>query len=111
MSLHDAQGKVCFQGEQFPEKIHPINKKDLQRDFLKTIQPTYLLGILFLLPEVYMFPNWKTAAWGGLMLPGMITYNEYLSCYTKSLFANTFVYTEQNWYLEWRKQLTLSKIS
>lgn len=65
MSLHDAQGKVCFQGEQFPEKIHPINKKDLQRDFLKTIQPTYLLGILFLLPEVYMFPNWKTAAWGG----------------------------------------------
>lgn len=49
-SLHDAQTSVCFQGDRFSERIHPINNKDLKRDSLKIIQPTYLLEILFVLP-------------------------------------------------------------
>lgn len=74
---HDAQTKGVFSGRSNFRK-NTSEVKELERDSLKASRAYLPLRKSFVLPCVYTFPSWKTAAFKGLTLPWMIMNSEYL---------------------------------
>lgn len=73
----DAQTKGVFSGRSNFRK-NTSEVKELERDSLKASRAYLPLRKSFVLPCVYTFPSWKTAAFKGLTLPWMIMNSEYL---------------------------------